>query len=115
MDNNNPTPIPNLTPPPTNPVQTPPNPTPTTPIPPLVEKGSNNKMVLWLVLGIILLGILAGGGYWFLNQQQDLSSAKENYNQPVTQKEDLEAELDSIDVKGAEAEFTSVDKDLQSL
>lgn len=72
--------------------------------------------MLWLVLGLIVIGVVVAGVYWFLSQQSAIPSVQQTYNKPVTQKgENLDADLNSIDVKNIDSDFASVDQDLQSL
>lgn len=106
MENNNPMEQP------TEPVM--PAPQPTNLVPP-VQPESGNKMVLWFVLGIVVIVLVVGGIYFYLNRQQgDTSQVTQPTKTPVAE-ENLENELSTIDVADIEQDFAPVDQDLQNL
>ena len=91
-----------------------PQPNPTVIQQPKGEGG--NKMVLWLVLGILIVGLI-GGAYWYMSSQKSYTNENTREATPTSSPEsDLTGELDSIDVQSSnEAELNALDADLQSL
>lgn len=111
MDNNNPTAQnPAVAP---TPVSSQPAPVPTTP----PVKEGDSKMALWLVGGLIAVIVVVGLIYWYLGSRSTKEVSKPLATPtPVTQKEtSLEEDLDAVQVGDLEAEFSQVDKDLESL
>lgn len=75
-----------------------------------------NKMMLWIILGLILTILVVGGAYWYLSNQQPKTEELTSNSQPLKQGEDnLESDLDLIVVPEVDANFAEVDKDLGSL
>lgn len=102
MDNNKP------------PVQPQPSPTIVQPAP---SGGGGNKMLLWLVTGIIVIGLI-WLGYLYMKRQKSSPGyqAPRTLNQTPTPESNLNNDLNSIDVQASEdADFSALDKDLQSL
>lgn len=107
MDNNNPI-IP----------VTPPAPV-ISPVP--TSDGSGNKMIIFFVVGFVAIILVVGGIYMYLNMQQAVPEpvAESIITTPVVPKAEvkdpLDVDLEAINVASDEAEFNSVDQDLQSL
>lgn len=85
------------------------------------EKHSN-KLVLFLILGLVLIGIIVGGVYLYMNNKQVAELKKEEgaiQTLPVTTPKPSEPSLDSqlsdINVATDESDFTQVDQDLSGL
>lgn len=102
-----------------NPTQQPVEPTPTTQptpvvVPPAEPEGSN-KMVLWLILGLVVIVLVVGGIYLYLSQQQGAETGVTQPTPTPVTEENLENELNTIDVAGSDQDFTAIDQDLQSL
>lgn len=85
---------------------------------------SGNKMLLWMVLGIGLIVVVFAGAYFYMGSKQAVSSTPTVQKTVSSQKstatqsavnEDPSKELDSIDVGSTDADFDSIDKDLQNL
>lgn len=101
MDNNNPAPQPIQ--PTMQPAQAP------------QPSEGGNKMVLWLVTGLIITILIVGGVYWYLNSQK--AEPKENSAKSKSSQTEanLEKDLNLINVPEVDAQFLEVDKDLESL
>lgn len=100
-----------------NPAQ-PVEPTPTTQptpvvVPPAEPEGSN-KMVLWLLLGLVAIVLVVGGIYLYLSQQQGAETTVTQPTPTPVAEENLENELNAIDVAESDQDFTAIDQDLQS-
>lgn len=77
-------------------------------------KSSESKMVMWLIGGLVVIILVVGGIYFYLNSQQ--GSQNEPAPTPAAKVgEDLETELNTQDVGDLDEEFMEVDKDLESL
>lgn len=83
---------------------------------------SSNKMVILFLAGFVVIILAVGGIYMYLSNQQATSvSVAENTNTALPApkraevKDALDADLEAIDVASKEADFKSVDSDLQSL
>lgn len=74
----------------------------------------NNKMILWLVLGLVFTILIVGVVYFYLNNQQSKQPTAQapNYTQP---QDNLQTDLNSIDTSDTGSQFSEVDKDLNSL
>lgn len=81
------------------------------------DAGENKQMIFWLIGGLVVIVLVVGGIYWYLNGQSVLPIPPEQTSTPaVTQnKEDLQSEINAIEVDDASADFVQVDKDLESL
>jgi len=96
---------------------------PTTPVTPAVEVSpppdapkSDNKIMLWFIAGLVVVALLVGGVYFYLSSQQKAAPVSVAPPKTTTQApENLENSLNSVSVTDAEADFTPVDQDLQSL
>lgn len=97
MDNNNPAPSP------MQPAQA-----------PQPSKGGN-KMVLWLVTGLIATILIVGGVYWYLSSQKPVLKESATKSKSSQTEANLEKDLNLIDVPEVDANFAAVDKDLESL
>ncbi len=77
----------------------------------------SNKLIIWLIIGLVVVIILVGGVYLFLSRQQAASQVQTTVQAPTpTPAENLEGDLNSIDVDSdATSDFTQVDQDLQQL
>ncbi len=120
MDNNSPV-IPQIPP---VPAQQAPVSQPVAPQPTVVpsEKKSSAKLIMFLILGIIAIGALVGGGYWYLSSIQTSNANKtsaESTPVPVIEqqapKENLQGDLNNINIATDESDLAPVDQDLQSL
>lgn len=85
-------------------------------IQPPVEK-EDSKMIIWFVSGLIIIGVVVGGIYWYLGKQQTSSQQiPQASNQPATTSENFSKDLDSIDIQASDSsDFTSVDQDIKDL
>lgn len=92
---------------------TPINPTPVQNPVELPSTKSGNG-IIWIIVAIVVVILTGAGLYLYSNQKNSATPATTTNLQPV-QQENLEAEVNSIDVKGVDAAFDEVDKDLQSL
>lgn len=104
------------------PAQTPVSPQPSVPQVPVSEppSGDSKKMIAWLVIGLVVVALLVGGIYFFLNQQQVQKSAQQANEQKVVEStpdtmDALERDLNALNVENAETDFTSIDQDLGQL
>lgn len=90
-------------------------PAPLPAVPPVKEEG--NKMIVWLVGGLIAVIVVVGLIYWYLGSRSNKEVSKPLATPtPVTQKEtSLEQDLDTVQVGDLDAEFSQLDKDLESL
>ncbi|MBU1031835.1 LPXTG cell wall anchor domain-containing protein [Patescibacteria group bacterium] len=79
---------------------------------PAPETGSN-KFVVWLLVGLVLIILMVGGVYLYLSRQQAAPAAVPTPT-PVVQ-ENLEDELNAINIASPDADFTSVDQDIEQL
>lgn len=103
-----------------NPTQQPP--APQTPIAPEPSSGDSNKMVIWLIVGLVIIIVIVGGIYFFLSSRQAATNTGTT-QQPVVQVtpqppdtvDALEKDLNTLNVESADSEFTSIDQDLQQL
>ncbi len=81
--------------------------------------GESNKMIFWLIGGLVVILLTVGGIYWFLSQQQLTSqqqpAAQETTETPTDSIDNLDRELNSVDVQSADSELESIDEDLQNL
>lgn len=111
MDNNNPAPeAPQATDQPQIPV-------------PEVQSGESNKMVLWLVIGLVVIIALVGAIYFFLSSQQAATNTQKVTENPVVQAspeppdtvDALDRDLNALNIGDVEADFASIDSDLQQL
>ncbi|MDP3758246.1 MAG: hypothetical protein Q8Q86_00860 [Candidatus Daviesbacteria bacterium] len=113
MDNSNPVPEAPV-------ANTPPQ--PSIPTQPVVPEESN-KMVLWLVIGLIVIIAVVGGIYFFFNNQQAATNTQKVTENPIVQStpkppdtvDALDRDLSAINVDDAEVDFVSIDSDLQQL
>lgn len=95
--------------------QTPPpaQPAPAPGMPPVKE---GNNMVVWLIGGLIAIVIVVGLIYWYLGSRSAKVTKPQATPAPVTKQEtSLEQDLDAVGVGDLEAEFSQLDKDLESL
>ena len=72
---------------------------------------------MWIIVGLVIIALVVGGIYWYLGKQQpsevtqSITQAKSTPQPEVN----YDQELNSVDIATPEADFNSVDKDLQSL
>lgn len=101
-----------------------PQPNQTAPIVPEVESsGEGNKTVVWFIVGLVLIGVVVGGLYWYMSKQQTTSgnSNPTGYTAPKTTTANtptttLDQDLDAINVQASDSgDFNSIDQDLKSL
>lgn len=80
------------------------------------QNTNNSKVVLWLIVGLMVIILAVSGIYWYLSKQQAANqSTPKSTSQPTASLDSLVSELDLIDVQAQDADFTSVDEDLQRL
>ncbi len=75
----------------------------------------NNKMIFWLITGLIITIMVVGAVYWYLNNQQTESLQQNKKPTPIQADTVLQSDLDSIDVPDVDEQFPEVDKDINSL
>ena len=100
---------------PANPVQasqTTPNVVQPPPIP--VKEPGDKKTMVWFVGGLVLVILVVGVIYLFLNSQQKSQTAPTPSPKAAVE-ENLEQGLDAVNIEDVEGEFTTVDSDLQKL
>lgn len=86
--------------------------------PPQPKAPGSSKLILWLVIGLILIVLLAGGAYLYMVRQQTNSVVQNPVpvTTPVpTPQENLENSLNGIDIATDSGDFTSIDQDLNQL
>ena len=99
---------------------------PTQPVTPASQSAQTpegvNKMIIFLVVGVIVVILIVGGIYWMLSKQQastqpgNQQTSNTAPSKPLTNLKDaLDQELDAINVSASEGDFQSVDQDLKSL
>lgn len=91
---------------------------PQTPIAPEPPSGDSNKMVLWLVIGLVIVVVLVGGIYFFLSKQQTKTTETTTVQttpQPQDTVDALDKDLNALNVENADSDFASVDQDLEQL
>lgn len=117
VDNNNPSA--NTNPVPPNPAPAPQVPPQPAPPPPAANGGK--KMMFMIVGGLAIIILLALGVFWYISRQQEAKKADAQNEQqnkqpaPAETISTLEQDLNSINVGSDEADFTSVDADLDNL
>lgn len=111
MDNNEtPNPTPNPTPQPA------PNPASIqTPVTPTIPTSSSKKPIIILAVGLIVLALAVAGFYWYSMNQETTGEATQKTQTDTSEVIQLESDLNSITIDTLESDFTTVDKDLQSL
>lgn len=77
--------------------------------------GNDNKMGMWLIVGLVVVILVVGAVYWYLSSQQTPSQPVQQPGSQAETIDNLDQELNSIEVGTADSDFTSVDSDLQSL
>lgn len=86
------------------------------PLTPKSEGGDSSKMILYLVIGLLVVGGLVFGIYYFISNQQKATDTSQKSAPKQTESVDtLQTEIDALSVDEVDKEFTSVDSDLQSL
>lgn len=83
----------------------------------------SNKVILWLVIGLVAIVVVVGGIYFFLSKQQANTAQTTNVERPIVQAspkpsdtvDALDKDLSALNVGTADADFSSVDQDLQQL
>lgn len=85
------------------------------------EPKGNNKM-LWVVVGVLVLLLLAGIGYYLYTVNMEAQKKEELQKQSQTQAQQevqaldtLNTELQGLATEPVDTEFVAVDKDLQGL
>lgn len=85
------------------------------------EAKGSNKM-LWVVVGVLVILLLAGIGYYLYTVNMEAQKKEELQKQTQTQAQQevqaldsLNTELQGLDTEPVDTEFVSVDKDLQGL
>ncbi len=120
MDNNNSVtqqPTTNTVPPQPQPVAS------QTPVTPESPSGDSNKMILWLLIGLVVIVVSIGGIYLFLSKQQAAVPESQTTKTPIVQAtpkpqdtvDALDRDLSSVNVADPNSDFPSVDQDLQQL
>ncbi len=89
-----------------------------TPVPqmPKSESGDSKKMIVYLIVGLLVVGSLVFGIYYFIsNQQKATDTSQKSAPKQEESVDTLETEIDAVSVDDIDKEFTSVDSDLQNL
>jgi len=73
-----------------------------------------NKMMLWLIGGLVAIILVVGGIYFYLSSQQK-TQTQPTSTPAAKVEENLENDLNAVDVGDLDQEFSEVDKDLQGL
>ncbi len=79
--------------------------------------GGSNKMFLWLVIGIFVIGLIAVA-YFYMQGQKSNSGYQVPgaASQKAVPETSLDNDLNSVDVQASgDADFNALDKDLQNL
>ncbi|MBI2597502.1 hypothetical protein HYW41_05070 [Candidatus Daviesbacteria bacterium] len=86
---------------------------------PKVEANNNKSTIILLLVGIVVIFAAVGGIYWYLGKQQSSSNQQ---SQPIAgdqsaaeNVDNLNQQLDAVDIPQPDADFTSIDQDLQNL
>lgn len=79
--------------------------------------GSEKKMAIWLIIGLIIIVAIVTGIYFYLsNQQKPLqSNLQTEPPKQASASENLEGDLNTVNTDNLDNEFSQVDKSLQSL
>jgi len=114
VDNNNKQPA-NM--PQTTQPQDPPTTEPVAPQPTTAPSGDSNKLIIFLLAGIVFIAILVGGIYFFLSNQKTQPAQTPISQKPTTlPQENLEQELSNIVLDPQpDADLSTVDGDLNQL
>lgn len=86
---------------------------------PMMEESKNGGAGLWIVIGIVIVIILSGVAYWYLNGQElpFLSKPPTQSQSQTTSSQDLtnlKSDINSIATED-NSDFNAVDQDLQNL
>lgn len=98
---------------PTAQAKTAPDPMLNQPADPKPEGG--NKMVLWLIIGLVVIILIVGGIYFYMSKQQSVSNPSATPAPASQSQENLENDINSVDVSAVEGDFSPVDQDLKNL
>ena len=88
------------------------------------DHAKDNKMIIRIVLGIVLIVLMVGGIYWYVSNNQKTStkvltkpeiSSSANKKVSTTSIDTLEKDANSMDVQSADTDFTDLDTDLKNL
>lgn len=82
---------------------------------PVSSNSNGNKMILWLVMGLLATILIVGMVYWYLSSQQSKQMESSTISKSTQTEANLEKDLNLIEVPEVDANFAEVDKDLQSL
>lgn len=101
------------------PVQ-PQTPQPNTPFIPETKEGNSPKLIMFLFVGLIVIALIVGGGYWYLNNKQASTKVEVNRApvpvvQQQVQEESIDDQFNSVNIATDDADFATVDQDLQGL
>lgn len=91
-------------------------PTPSTSSP--TKDDSSNKMILWLIGGVMFIFLVVGGIYWYLSSQQQVTEP--TFQPTITIKpqdtvDTLDKDLNELKEDNLDSDFSSLDQDLQNL
>lgn len=85
----------------------------------LVPPGDSHKVILWFVIGLIVVILAVAGVYLFLSRQQAAETTRQPIVQVTPKPADmvnaLDQDLNSINVATSDADFSTVDQDLNQL
>lgn len=89
-------------------------------IPPqLPTTSSSNKMILWLLGGIVVALMIGAGIYWYMGKEAPVPTVETINPTPSTKVEtfdSMDQDLNSIDAESSDsADFDSVNSDLEDL
>lgn len=95
----------------------PPQPQPVQPVmqAPQQDSSGSNKLVFWLITGLIITIMVVGAVYWYLSTQQTESQKQNSKPIPIQADTVLESDLNTLDIQDIDAQFPEVDKDINSL
>ncbi|MBI4039067.1 hypothetical protein HY384_03870 [Candidatus Daviesbacteria bacterium] len=85
------------------------------------EGDSSNKMVLWLIGGVILIFLVVGVIYWYLSKQREANqptfqpASVTIKPQPKDTVDALDRDLSALEDSNLDSDFSSLDQDLQNL
>lgn len=75
-----------------------------------------SKKIMFVVVGLVLLIAIFAGVYWYMGQQANKTATQSQAVPSATPVADtIDSDLDAITVEELDADFATVDQDLQTL